>query len=189
MTKRATLERILYYLNLQTSIPIEKLRNKPIKTKDQFLKNYDKHDLATKTLAMIYFENNFSLHPIGKDLRHRNVFIKNEVPDYYVEKIIDTKEKIEFCFDVKSKSKKSSYGWINERSIKDYRKFSRICGVNVFVFYLIVENRTTIRDFAYSKISQNRINQLTAWDGNTVFVFEYKIGLPFIKKNPNRISL
>lgn len=189
MSKRTTLERILYYLNLQTSIPIEKLRNKPIKTKKQFLENYDRHDLATKTLAMIYFENNFSLHPIGKDLRHQKVFIKNEVPDYYVEKIIDTKEKIEFCFDVKSKSRKSSYGWINEKSIKDYRKFSRICGVKVFGLYMIVENRTIVRDFAYSEIFQNRINQLIASDGNTVFVFEYKIGLPFIKKNPNRISL
>lgn len=189
MSKRSTLDKILYYLNLQTSIPIEKLRNTPIKTKDQFLRNYTKHDLATKTIALIYLQNNCSLHPIGKDLRHRSVFIKNEVPDYYVERIIDTEKKVEFCFDVKSKSKKSSYGWVNEKSIEDYRRFSRICNIKVFIIYLIVENGRIVRDFAYSNISQNKINQTISWDKNMVSIFTYKLGLPYIRQNPNNISL
>jgi len=189
MENREKIDRILSYLELQISIPISKLKNKPIKSKNQFLKNYNQHDKATKVISLTYFQNNFSLHPIGKDLRFESVLIKNEVPDYYVEKIIDTKNIISFCFDVKSKSKKDYFGWINKRSIEDYQRFSQYCDVDVYIIFIIIEKNQIIRDFAYSNVFNDEIDHTIAWDKNEVLIFPYNEGLPFINRNPNSLSL
>jgi hypothetical protein len=189
MSDQNTLKKILSYLKLQTGIPLKELKQKPIKTKSQFLQNYKRHDRATKSIALTYFRYNFSLHPIGKDLRDKKVFLNREVPDYYVEKIVDSESNICFCFDVKSKSIKDYYGWVNERSVNHYRKFSKMCKVKVFVIFLIIDDYSITRDFAYSNIFQNKKSSHISWDKNRVYVLPYQKGLPFLRKPPNKIGL
>jgi hypothetical protein len=180
--RNGKLQKILSYLNLQYGISLEKLKHKPIKTRQQFLENYQKHDKATKNIALIYFQNNFSLHPVGRDLREAEVFLNREVPDYFVEKIIDSDESISFCFDVKSKSKEKWFGWVNEKSIRDYQRFSEICEVDVYVIFLLIEDEENSINVAYADIFKEQVRNISSWDGNKVSVLPYKKGLPYLNE-------
>jgi len=183
---KSTLECILKYLSNQIPLDLSKLKINPLKTKEQFLNNYTLHDIATAYIALKYFQKNFSLHPIGKDLRNESVMIINEVPDYYVEKIIDIDSEEHFnffCFDVKAKRKINFFGWVNERAIHGYKKLSDNCNVPVYLIFILFENGRPTETYGYCNLSKKPLEAKIAWDKNKVLVYDWKKGLPNIKPN------
>lgn len=176
---------ILDYLKEHTKVKIPKAFAPVfVKTDEQFLKLYSMHDKATEFIALKYFQANYSLHPIGKDLRNQQIYIRNEIPDYFTEKIVDTelKDYIFFCFDVKAKSKVDYFGWVNEKSINDYRKFSRICGIPVYLIFSLIKNKNPTDTIGFCDISQNPIRRKTSWDKYEVLIFEWYKGMPFLNE-------
>ncbi len=188
---RGKLKCILTHLSRQTSIDLSKLGVIPVKTKKQFLDNYNLHDKATAYIALKYFQNNFSLHPIGKDLREYRVMILNEVPDYYVEKLIDI-ESIEnsncFCFDVKSKRKIKYFGWVNERAVHGYKILAKKCKIPIYLIFILIENGNPTETFGYCDLSISPKERRTAWDKNKVLIYDWKVGLPFLPTITSTIS-
>jgi len=183
LSVREKLDCILNYLNNQNPLDLSELNFSLLKTKEQFLNNYNLHDKASSYIALKYLQNNFSLHPIGKDLRFRGVMIQNEVPDYYVERIIDI-ESIDkfnyFCLDIKSKSKVEYFGWINERAVHGYNKLSRSCKVSVYLIFILMENGNPTEKYGYCDLSETPKKRKIAWDKNSVLIYEWEAGLPFL---------
>lgn len=181
--------KIEQYLKSQTTIPLEQLKHDPIKTKEQFLNNYKQHDQATQYVALEFLKNNFSLHPIGKDHRNTRVFIENETPDYFLEKIIDlTPYEIpkKFCLDIKSKSSYHFFGYVNLNAFQKYKKFSQACNMEVFLIFCLISKDSTnqfnpVHNLGYSSLSSKIKSTIKAKDGNKVLILEWKKGLPYVK--------
>jgi len=180
---KGNLNCVLNYLAEQCTIDLNTLNFSPVKTKEQFLTNYSLHDNASSYVALKYLQNNFSLHPIGKDLRDQRVMIKNEVPDYYSERIVDIEtreDNINFCFDVKSKRNLDYFGWVNERAIHGYKRLTAKCNVKIFLVFILMENNIPTDNFGYSNISEAPIYTKIAWDQNKVLIYNWYKGLPFL---------
>lgn len=145
-----------------------------IKTEEQFQNAYAMHDLAINHAAREYLQNGFNLRPLGVDLREREVIIENELPDYVAEKGNDL-----FCFDAKSKSSTKSFGWVNERAAISYRRLLKECSVQIYMVFVLVSGRTIGR-IGNCNIEDEPIAKEKAWDGNSVWIFRWKEGLPHL---------
>lgn len=162
---------------------IKKLMNKeygvkldftPIKTHEDFHKNYKMHDIASNFLLPKLIKIGYEITPLGKDLRDLKVIMKNEMPDFHVE----NKNK-EFAFDIKSKASEKYFGWVNQRAVNGYRNFIKETGIPVFAFFVLVKNNLPVNKIGYSDISRKEINAKKAWNGNLVYIFKWKYGFPF----------
>ena len=60
----------------------ENLDYKPIKTKKQFLDNYNLHDIALNYITKQIKDKGFIICGLGKDLRKLSVEMKNEIPRF-----------------------------------------------------------------------------------------------------------
>ena len=134
------------------------------------------HDLATDYAARQYLQNGFNLYPLGVDLREHEVIIENELPDYMVEKGTSL-----FCFDAKSKSSTDTFGWVNERAVVSYRKLAEQCSVKIYLIFVQVVARKILNKSGYCSIEDGPIYKREAWDGNIVWVFGCKEGLPLTR--------
>ena len=124
---------ILNYAQKQTPKDLSTLGFTVIKTGKHFQEAYAMHDVATAYVVQQYLRRKYSIHAIGVDLRKHGVIIKDEVPDYLVEKDGEI-----FCFDVKSKSSVQYFGWVNERAAISYRKLAKACSVPVCLIFVQV---------------------------------------------------
>jgi len=165
---------ILNYAQRQTPIDLSTLGFPIIKTDKQFKKSYSIHDMACAYVVHQYQQRKYTIHPIGLDLREHRVIIKDELPDYFAEKDDEV-----FCFDVKSKSSTRHFGWVNERAIINYRKLSKECDVPVYLIFVQVIVGYFIGEVGYSDIWwKPKVRNYRAWDGNRVWMFNWKKGLP-----------
>lgn len=165
---------ILRYLEEQLAIDLDELNFNTVKSKTQFLSNYNMHDKATSFIALKYLQKNFSLHPIGKDLREQRVLVKNEVPDYYAERAVDVEtleDKIYFCFDVKSKRKLDYFGWVNEGAIHGYKRMGTKCRVPVYLIFVLMENNIPTKNTRYCNILEAPMHTKIARDKNKVLIY------------------
>lgn len=186
LSSKGKLVCVLKYLDRQVPVDLSELNFSPIKTKNQFLNNYSLHDKASAYVALKYLQSNFSLHPIGKDLRHKRVMIQNEVPDYYVERIVDlesTSNSNCFCIDVKSKRRIEYFGWVNERAMHGYKKLSRNCNISVYLIFILMQDGKPTEKYGYSNLSEASIKKKSAWDKNSVLIYDWKAGLPFLSSS------
>lgn len=177
------LDIILKYLKYQRAEDLSLLKTPPTKTKEEFLKNYELHDEATRKIVLQYFQANFSVHPIGKDLRNDPSRILNETPDYFLEKIVDVArpaDQISFCIDVKAKSSPAYFGWVNVRSMDAYKTFSQTCDISVYIVFILVIRDQPLDLFGYIDLRHNPIAYTRAWDGNKVAIYDWQLGLPHI---------
>lgn len=145
----------------------------PIKTKDEFLKNYKMHDIAQEYLISKIIDLGIKVTPLGKDLREKRVIMKNEIPDFYIERY-----NIEFAFDIKSKSSIKYFGWINERAVKGYKKFSCDTGLNVYAFFVLIKDEKVVNKIGFSNINEKELKIERAWDGNIIYKYKWNKGLP-----------
>ena len=164
---------IVEYAKKQIPKDLSTLGFSIIKTDDQFKNAYAMHDLAIDYVARQYLHGEFGLYPLGVDLRMREVIIENELPDYVVEKGSDL-----FCFDAKAKSSTNSFGWVNERAAMSYRKLAKECSVPIYPVFVQVVAKKALGRTAHCNIEDEPISKRTAWNGNKVWVFRWKEGLP-----------
>ena len=163
---------ILNYAQKQTPRDLSNLGFTIIKTEGQFRKAYAMHDAATTYVAQRYLQKEFNIYPLGVDLRNYEVIIEEELPDFVIEKEDDL-----FCCDAKAKSSVKYFGWVNERAIVSYRKLAEACQVPIYLVFLQVEGGNVKCD-AYCNIQDETFGKKQAWNGNVVWIFPWKKGLP-----------
>ena len=166
---------ILDYAKKQNPANLSTLGFPVIKTEEQFRNSYAMHDLAVDDVARQYLKNEFNLYSFGVDLREYEVIIENELPDYIAER-----ESRLFCFDVKSKSSTKSFGWVNERAATSYRKLAKECSVTIYLIFVQVVARRLLGRTGNCSIEDEPISKRKVWDGNIVWVFRWKEGLPYL---------
>ncbi len=165
---------ILNYAQKQTPKDLSTLGFTIIKTDSQFQEAYAMHDVATTYVVQQYLRRKYHIHPLGVDLRKHEVIIKEELPDYIAEKEADL-----FCYDTKAKSSLKYFGWVNERAIVSYRKLAEACEVPVYLIFVQVVSGNVIGE-AHCNAQDEPIEKRRAWNGNVVWIFHWKKGLPRI---------
>ncbi len=130
------------------------------------------HDVASSYVVELYLRRKYTVYPVGVDLRQHKVIIEDELPDYVVEKNSEI-----FCFDAKSKSSVNYFGWVNSRAAKSYRKLAKACGVLVYLFFVQVIGRNVRGETGYCSVEDDPIEKRRAWNGNIVWIFNWKRGL------------
>jgi len=163
---------ILNYAQKQTPIDLSTLGFTIIKTDKQFQESYAMHDMACAYVVHQYLQRKYTIHPIGVDLRQRRVIIKEELPNYFAERDDEV-----FCFDAKAKSSIGSFGWINERSAISYRKLAMTCNVAIYLNFVQVVGGNVRGQMGYCNVENESIDKKRAWNGNIVWVYEWKKGL------------
>ena len=164
---------ILNYAQKQTPIKLSTLGYAIIKTQQQFTSAYAMHDVACAYVAHQYLRKKYTIHPIGVDLRRQKVIIKDELPNYFAEKNSDV-----FCFDAKAKSSVRYFGWVNERSVTSYRKLAKKCKVPVYLIFVQVVGGQAKGQVGYCDVFwKPRVKGRRAWNGNLVWIFNWKNGL------------
>lgn len=164
---------ILNYVQKQTPINLSTLGFTVIKSKKQFTNAYAMHDVACAYAVHQYLRKKYAIHPIGVDLRQQNVIIKDELPNYFAEK-----NDVVFCFDPKAKSSVKHFGWVNERAVVSYRKLAKTCDVPVYLNFVHVVGENVTRQVGYCDVlSKPKVKGHRAWNGNLVWIFDWKSGL------------
>ena len=164
---------ILNYVQKQTPIKLSTLGFTIIKTNAQFQQAYAMHDKVCAHAVHQYLRKKYTIHPIGIDLRKQKVIIKDELPNYFAEKNDEI-----FCFDAKAKSSVRSFGWVNERAIVSYRKLAKTCEVPVYLNFIQVVGGQVRGQTGYCDVLwKPKIKDHQAWNGNIVWIFDWKKGL------------
>lgn len=151
----------------------EELNYEPVKTKSEFLMNYEKHDLANNYIVNILRKNNYTILPLAKDLRYSKIIMKNELPDFLAIK----EEKI-WAFDLKSKGKLDYFGWVNKRAIDSYNKFKEEIGIQIYLIFVLIQKNQPTGKIGYTSLDMKPKNEKVAWDKNIVLIYEWLEGLP-----------
>lgn len=164
---------ILNYAQKQTPIDLSTLGFTIIKTDKHFQEAYAMHDAACACAVHQYLQRKYVIHPIGVDLRQKKVIIKDELPNYFAEKNDEI-----FCFDAKAKSSVKYFGWVNERAAISYRKLATICEVPVYLNFVQVVGGQVKGQVGYCDVLwKPKIKGHQAWNGNIVWIFDWKKGL------------
>lgn len=163
---------MLNYAQRQTPVDLSTLGFTIIKTDKQFRESYAMHDVACAYVVHQYLQRKYIIHPIGVDLRQQKVIIKDELPNYFAEKNNEV-----FCFDAKAKSSTGYFGWINERSAKSYRQLAATCNVAVYLNFVQVVGGRVKGQTGYCSVIDEPIDKKRAWNGNIVWVYDWKKGL------------
>lgn len=169
MSKR---ECVIEYAKKQVLVDLSTLGFPLIKTTEQFLANYEMHDVACQYAALQYLKRKFWLIPIGVDERGRRVMVRNSLPNYLAQRGDEI-----FCFDPKAKSRTKHFGWVNERDAISYRMLARTCKVPVYLNFIQVVGGEVRGEVGHCNIEDEPIRKEVAWNGNIVWVYEWKKGL------------
>lgn len=149
----------------------------PIKSKEQFLNNYNLHDIALNYVIGQFKDKGFIICTLGKDLRKLKVEMKNEIPDL----LILNENKI-ISLDIKAKRSIKWFGRINKRAVCGYRRFRDSVSISEYTipiyaqFILIEENKST-GVIGYSNLSEIHLKENIEWDKNITYQFNWKKGL------------
>ena len=178
LNEKPVLKKII--LNIQNYMKNEDgeiLNYKPIKTKEQFLNNYQMHDRASESILELLSNKGYFIFHLGKDLRNKRVQMKNEIPDFLL-----LTNKLLIGFDVKSKSKLDWFGIVNERAVKGYRKFQENVSkdnykIPIYSQFILIDNNDPSKYLGYSNLSEMYLERKIMWDGNLVYKFNWKKGL------------
>jgi hypothetical protein len=167
---------ILDYAQRQTPVNLSTLGFTVIKTDKQFQEAYAMHDMACAFIVHQYLRNKYTIYPIGVDLRQQKVIIKDELPNYFAEKNGEI-----FCFDAKAKSSVRHFGWVNERAAISYRKLAATCRVPVYLNFVQVVGGHVKGEVGYCNILwEPKAKSHRAWNGNLVWIFDWKEGIACI---------
>ncbi len=156
---------------------MKSLNFQPAKTKEDFRKNYQLHDLAEFHGKNLFSQWGVEYKEFGKDRRYEKVWEKgNDKPD-----IIAKINNIKFLVDWKGKKKKSY--WVNKRAINSYKNWGDKLGCKVLICFFIFNDDNSIKERKFAIVGENSYTELSqkAWDKNDVIAFEET--LPIFKRN------
>jgi len=142
-----------------------------VKTTEEFIRNYGKHKIASSYITREYKRRQYKVYPVGiseAELGKRPI---KELPDFFVRRGLDI-----FCFDVKSKSSKDFFGWVNKRAVEDYSMIRRKCDIPVYLNFVCVKDEE-VTATGHSSIEWLWEKEKESWDGDLVRIYTWKEGL------------
>ena len=146
---------------------MKSLNFSPVKSADEFRKNYKLHDLAEYHGKNLLIQWGVDFMDYGKDKRYERVWEKGEdKPD-----IVAEYKSIRFLIDWKGKSKKDF--WINKRAADSYGNWSFKLDLEVVICFFIFNKDRTIADRRFAVLSKHerKLLEKDAWDKNKVISF------------------
>ena len=150
----------------------------PIKTKRNFLENYELSDRAAQMGDEMLRKNGFTPVPFGEDRRNERVWeVGKDKPD---RKILKDSREIALV-DWKGKSK--DYWMINERAYNGYLKWSSKLRLPVYVAIWSFQGHLG----KFIKLPAGRVSRKTEWDRNAVVVFDPR-GMKMWKDLPSELN-
>lgn len=147
---------------------MQKLNFQPAKSKENFRKNYQLHDLAEYHGKNLFLQWGVDFKDYGKDRRYERVWEKGEdKPD-----IVAEYKNIQFLIDWKGKAKEAF--WVNERAIKSYETWSKELNLHVVVAFFIFDKKGFLKDRRFAILSKHNylVSEEKAWDKNKVIKFQ-----------------
>lgn len=155
---------------------MKELNFQPVKSKEEFRKNYKLHDLAEYHGKNLFTQWGIEFEEFGRDNRYKKVWEKGEdKPD-----IIAEYNGLKFLVDWKSKSLSSF--WLNKRAVESYIKWGEKLNLEVVICFFIFDKNNQLKDRRFVLLSKHNYNVMAnkAWDKNDVVQFE--INLPKLTK-------
>ncbi|MBU0472676.1 MAG: hypothetical protein KKF62_00795 [Bacteroidetes bacterium] len=150
----------------------------PIKSTDDFRKNYKLHDIAEFQGKNLLTQWGFKCTEFGEDNRYKKVWEKGEdKPDA----IISYKDKSAL---LDWKGKHGATWLINERAFKSYQKWSKEFNLPVVIAFFVIGKTDEIvsRNFAILNLHTHTLSTHKQWDQNSTIQFQKDIPL-FTKAN------
>ncbi|PID57965.1 MAG: hypothetical protein CR986_08605 [Ignavibacteriae bacterium] len=147
---------------------MKKLDFQPVKSKQDFRKNYRLHDLAEYHGKNLLTQWGIDFKDFGKDKRYERVWEKgDDKPDIAAEF-----ENIKFLIDWKGKSK-NDY-WVNKRAVESYKRWSKKLNVPIIVCFFIFNKDKSLQGRKFAMLSKHNYKEMNnkAWDKNNVVKFE-----------------
>lgn len=147
---------------------MKKLDFKPVKSKEDFRKNYKLHDLAEYHGKNLFYQWGIDFTDFGKDRRYEKVWEKGEdKPDIIAE--FNGKK---FLVDWKGKSKQDF--WVNKRAVESYKKWSKELNLPIVIAFFVFGKNNSLTDRRFALIGKHVYTnvEVKAWDKNEVVKFE-----------------
>ena len=147
------------------------LNFKPVKSKDDFRKNYKLHDLAEYHGKNLFSQWGIDFKEFGKDRRFEKVWEKGEdKPD-----IIAEYNGVNFLIDWKGKSKEGY--WVNKRAIESYQNWSTKLKLPVVMCFFLFDVKNNLKARRFAVLSKHQYTSLEgkAWDKNEVVKFQEEL--------------
>lgn len=161
---------------LENRLQTTPLHKDIIKTKEDFLNNYEKHDIGIKHVVDILKTLGYHVIYVGADIRRKPIQILSDIPDLLV---YPTPPFPYILIEVKTKTDPLWIGKFNERAYNHYKNIEWTFRIPTAVVYVLLDDNAPISTSwhylrgKYGKI----ISQETAWDGNIIVVYKYFGGL------------
>lgn len=149
-----------------------------IKSREDFEFSYEMHDVAATFSLREYVKAGYIITKLGVDLRYlrQPTMIQDELPDF-----IADKDELLFCWDAKAKSSLNSFGWVNERAVIHYRQLAKVYDVPVYAnFVQVTRGLEPTGRMGHCDITSELQKKIQAWNGNTVYVFNWQEGLVYL---------
>jgi len=152
----------------------------PTKNKLDFLKRYDRHDIATEYAIQKYKEHGWDVYSLGVNRRNKKIIVEHDVPDLYLERKF-LSNILFFCLEIKTKTKRDYIGWINKRAYDGYNELTKKCKIPIYIGDALFPKNTDVPQEWFWHPIDIEYEETTAWDKNKVCIIS-KIyqGLPFI---------
>lgn len=135
-----------------------------IKTREEWLEQYDKHDILQKEACPWLLDNGFEILTEGDDRRYEEVWeAGDDTPDFRLR--CPTGEQV--YVDWKSKTFRDVIGWINQRSYHSYQRTE----YPVFVgFGLVDEDEGNLLYKLFCDLDRaDTVDEGEQWDKNDVY--------------------
>ncbi len=158
-----------------------------IKTEEQFLSNYNLHDLAKKAGEEILKAKCYSTEIFGEDRRHENLWeAGQDKPDCF---IID-KNKNRICL-LDWKGKKSKGYRLNKRAFNSYLKISIQTKLQILAAMAFFDDNKNIIEFSFFNLNETGIimKENCEWDKNITVILNPELRRDFYKIDEYLISL
>ena len=146
---------------------MKSLNFEPVKSTEEFRKNYRLHDLAEYHGKNLFMQWGIDFTDYGKDKRFERVWEKGaDKPD-----IVAEYESIKFLVDWKGKSKRDF--WVNKRALDSYNNWSSKLKLEVIICFFIFNKKNQLLDRRFALLSKHNSNlvEKDAWDKNKIISF------------------
>lgn len=143
----------------------------PYKSKDEFRKNYELHDLAEKHGKNLLVQWGIIFQEFGQDLRYKKLWEKGEDKPDLILTIHNKKILLDW------KGKHSSKWILNKRAFESYKKWSNELSLNVIIAFFVFDKTNNLIERKFAVIEKHSCIESSQkqWDKNRTVEFSEEL--------------
>ena len=155
---------------------MKRLDFKPVKSKEEFRRNYKLHDMAEEVGKNLLTQWGINFRNFGSDKRYQKVWEGGEdKPDMLIE--FEGKQAL-----LDWKGKRKAKWLVNQRAVRAYEKWSKALNLPVIIAFFVFNDNGELKERRCAILGKNsyRSSPGKQWDANETIEFEEP--LPFFNK-------